>query len=236
MLIFDQSNLFKNAFEIVDRNLIQRQTIGGHQSNNMATDVNHRSFLRFADEVKREFAFLDSHKFRCVRAEMTFVRFESPPCAINIYHGRRSYEIGLEVEFSQSNDTYSFSEIMRLGKCNQDEQYRRFTANSVNGIATGVHELADRFRKCVDIDILYDERSYFRLKELRKEWIENYALKVELLQARKKSNEAWKKTDFYQFVEVLTPLQEHLSQVESRKFEYARKKIHSTESLLRLRL
>jgi len=202
----------------------------------MATDVNPRSFLRFADEVRKEFAFLDSQNFRCVRTEATFVRFESSRCAINIYHGRQSYEIGLEVEFLQSNDCYSFSEIMRLGKCNPNEQYRKFCANNVDGVAIGVHELADRFRKRVDFEILYDKHSYSRLKELRKEWSKNYALKVELSQAREKSNEAWMKKDFYQFVEILTPLREHLSQLELRKFEYARKKIHSTESLLRLRL
>lgn len=86
------------------------------EANNMATDrIIDRSLLHFPEEVKHRFAYLEGLGFRDVRTEPTFVRYESPATAINIYQGRQSYEIGLEIESSQApTESYSFSEVLRL--------------------------------------------------------------------------------------------------------------------------
>lgn len=56
------------------------------------------SLLHFPEEVKSRFAFLERLGFRRVRPKATLVRYESLVMGINVYHGGRSYEIGIEIE------------------------------------------------------------------------------------------------------------------------------------------
>lgn len=187
-----------------------------------------RSFFRFDTEVKHRFSFLEFHGFWCVHSEATFVQFKSIKCAISIYHGRLSYEIGLDIEFQQSQNSYSIAEIQRLKKYNFDSQYRKVSARSVKNVADVVHKLANLFEQCVNAGVLTDDDLIPQLEYERKKWGHEFALRVELSQALEKSTTAWQKKDFNQFVQILTPLQEHLSQVNIKKLEYALKKISDT--------
>lgn len=187
-----------------------------------------RSLLRFVDLVKLHFALLESRGFRCTHTEPTLVRFESPELGINIYHGRQSYEISLEIENVRSSESYSLSEILRLVQNGRVEQYRVYATHTEEGVAEGVQELADRFLKCIDTGILVDSELFSRLKLQRENWARVYALETRLEQARNKSELAWQKGDFYEVVRVLGPLQEHLGPSDLRKLEYAKK--HSNDS------
>jgi hypothetical protein len=61
-------------------------------------NITDRSLLRFADEVKLRFVFLETLGFRCVRSEAILVRFEASNIAISVYHDQQSYEISLAIE------------------------------------------------------------------------------------------------------------------------------------------
>ena len=56
-----------------------------------------REGLGFADAVRRHFGFLASRGYRPVLVLSTLVRYERPPLFVNVFHGRVSYELGLEV-------------------------------------------------------------------------------------------------------------------------------------------
>ena len=56
-----------------------------------------RHLFRFAEAVEREFEFLASLGLKLVSAESTFARFEAEDRFVNVFHGRASYEIGVEV-------------------------------------------------------------------------------------------------------------------------------------------
>jgi hypothetical protein len=184
-----------------------------------------RSLLRFTEEVKAHFAFLEAKGFRCTRSEVTLVRFESAELAIDIYHGRQSYEISLQIENVRESDSYSFLEILRLTHNEPAEQYRDYATHTVEGVAEGVRRLAELFRKCVDSDILNDSELFFRLKQQRGEWAKSYALETQLEQARRKSESAWAEKKFGKVIEVLAPFQEHLNPSDLKKLEYAKKQI-----------
>jgi len=189
--------------------------------------VTDRSLLRFADEVKVHFAFLEPLGFCCTHSETTLVRFESSKLAINIYHGLQSYEISLEIECPQTLDTYSYGALLRLVDSEQAKQYRDYATHTVEGVAEGVRQLAERFRKCVDVGILNDSKLFSRLKLQRAEWARSYALETQLEQARKKAESAWREKDFEKVVQAFAPLQEHLNSSDLKKFEYAKKHIDS---------
>ena len=60
----------------------------------MSTDC---TSLRFAETVEENFSFLQGHGFKRVQSEPAFVRFESSCIHLNVYHGRQSFEVGLEI-------------------------------------------------------------------------------------------------------------------------------------------
>jgi hypothetical protein len=183
--------------------------------------ITDRKLLRFADEVKIQFGFLELQGFRCVSSEVTLVRFESLDIGICVYHEKLSHEIGSTVESLMGPDTYSFSEILRLVHRERMEEYRDYATNTVEGVAEGVRQLAELFRKSVDIHILKDREFFPNLKQQRNEWARNHALETQLVQARKKSDVAWKKGDFGEVVQILISLREHLNPSDLKKLEYA---------------
>jgi hypothetical protein len=187
-----------------------------------------RALLRFADEVKSRFTFLETLGFRCVRSEATLVRFESSKLAITVYHEELSYEISSAIESVRGSDAYSFSEVLCLVNGERMDQYRDYVAHTVEGVVEGVRQLAELFRKCVDAGILNDSELFSRLKLQRGEWAKNYVLETQLKQAHKESESAWAEKDFERVVQTLAPLQEHLNPSDLKKLEYAKK--HSNAS------
>lgn len=188
--------------------------------------VSDRSLLWFAEEVKTRFSFLETLGFRCVRSEVTFVRFESSRVSINVYHGRRSFEIGLEIESAPSStEAYSFSEVLRLVDRQQAEHYRNYATHTAQGVAEGVRRLAGLFHRCVAAGILNDNQIFSRLKLQREELSRQYALETQLEQARRISEAAWRKKDYATVVKALKPLRAALKASEVRKLEFAEKQL-----------
>jgi hypothetical protein len=186
--------------------------------------LNDRSRLRFADQVKTHFRFLNDHGFRLVSTSETLLRYESPVLAINIYHGRQSFEIDLELEFPKARATYSFSELLFL--FNRDaERPRKFASSTPEGTAEGVRTLAALFKACVLADLLGDPRLPDRLEAQCQRRSREYDMAVQLEQVRAKLDRAWKRKDLTKVVNLLDPFEAHLSRTEREKLEYARRHI-----------
>jgi hypothetical protein len=181
-----------------------------------------RTPLRFAEAVKNQFSFLETMGFRCTCSEATFVRFESADIGINIYHGRRSFEIGLEMESASSaTDAYSFSQILRLVDCKEGDQYRNYATHTAEGVVEGVRQLAELLQRCIAGGVLIDDELFSRLRQQKKELVRNYALETKLFQARRKAEVAWRQKDYSTVVKLLKPFSAGLTAVEVRKLEFA---------------
>ena len=182
-----------------------------------------RICFQFAEKVEEHFSFLKSLGFECVSTEATFVRFKSPKAIINVFHGRRSFEIGLELELpGEDSNSYSFFEVYRLFDQEQAERHRNYATRTTTGVAEGVRRLGQLFRKCVDEGLLDDDQVIMKLKKQRDQLRERYALETELLQIRRKAEKAWKEKDFVKMAEMLTPYYSHLTRVEKKKLKYAK--------------
>lgn len=187
--------------------------------------VRDRSVLHFPEEVNKRFLFLLESGFRQVYEDNTLVRFESSNVAINVYHGRRSFEINLEIELLESEEgPYSFSEILRLVDQARGDAYRNYATHTKEGVTDGVRSLSQAFQECLRHGILDDSNLFTHLKLQRDELSASYALETQLQQARKKADEAWRSGECHKVVELLSPLQEWLEPSEVKKLEYARKK------------
>jgi hypothetical protein len=185
-----------------------------------------RFALRFPDEVRRNFSFLESIGFRCVHSEATLVRYEAPTTNIYVYHGRQSYEIGAELEFvNEPNERYSFSEVLRVVDPQRGETYRNYSTHTREGVAKGVRELANELQKCFETGVLRNQQLISCLKLQRKNLASKLAIKSQLLQARIKSESAWAERDFKKVVQILSPFEEYLSLPELKKLEYSRQHV-----------
>jgi len=71
-----------------------------------------RGRLGFIELALSAFAFLLRIGFEVVRREPTRLVFESPVVFVNVYHGRSSYQVGLEIGCREAGDKYSLHELL----------------------------------------------------------------------------------------------------------------------------
>jgi hypothetical protein len=219
--MFDDPEAAQSEPHLVQQVLaISRYREFADQTETMAADnINDRSFLRFPEEVIKRFIFLEALGFRRMNTKPTLVRYESSVIGINVYQGRQSYEIGLEIEsLRKPTESYSFSKILRLVDTQRAESYRKFAAHTVEGVAHGVEQLAELLHECTDKGALNSKQLFSRLKLQRADLTRNYALSVQLRQAREKAEVACARKEFGNLVKILSPFQEHLNPVELKSW------------------
>lgn len=187
-----------------------------------------RQVLQFAEAVDRDFSFLAAHGLNPIRKEATLVRFESKDICINVYHGRQSYEVGLEIcprLPSFNGDCYAMSEIIRLVEPAKADEYRNYAAQTEKDVAQGVQRLASLLRRCVDGGVLTDPRLFERLGENRKAWSKNYAKELNLKRVRQQLDVAWHGKGYAKVIELLEPFRSDLTATELKKLDYAKKQL-----------
>ncbi len=143
----------------------------------MAT-IDRRS-LNFAEVVAENFGFLSAHRFRRVHSEPTLVRFESKRAYVNVYHGRKSFELNLEIgpPARPEEAPYSMEEIIRLMEPDKLDEYRIYATRTVTGVEEGVQLLAAFFRRYVDAGLLDDVGLLDWFQKQREAWSRDFALK-----------------------------------------------------------
>lgn len=180
----------------------------------------------FAQQVQTAFAYLTLLGFHSKVQEDGSVRIESSSCYLTIYFDSYSYETGLAWGTSESDETFSMSELLRL--ITPGCEYRDCAAESAEGQADCIRQLAERFREVVTSGVLQNTvRLFEHLSEDRKQWAKNYELETKIATARIRLAEAWRLHDFREVVDILRPLREHLSRAELTKLEYASRQTES---------
>jgi hypothetical protein len=185
-----------------------------------------RRAMRFAETVEEAFSFLELHGFKRIKSEPTFVRFATQRIRLDVYHGRQSFEVGLEIaslEAGSDDKSYSMSEIIRLVEPSKADEYRNYAAQSAAEVGEGVRRLAARVRRYVDAGVLDNPRFFRLLQENREKWAQNYAREVNLTQVRRQLEIAWHAKDYPKVVTLLHPLRATLTPTELQKLEYAEK-------------
>ena len=187
-----------------------------------------RQSLHFPEAVERHFAFLGVHGFERDQKQTTVVRFQSKDIFVTVYHGRRSFDVSLEIGRHGAGfdeKFYSISEIIRLVEPNKVDEYRNYSARTAEGVAQAVQGLAVLFRRYVDNGLLSDSRLFRQLQENRKMWAKGYSKEVNLKQARRQLDTVWHAKNYAKIVESLEPLRSDLSPTELKKLNYAKKQI-----------
>lgn len=183
--------------------------------------------LGFIEAVKSAFAFLEEeHGFRSVRAEShTFVRYESEKTFVQIFHGRGSYELGVEVGLisPENNDVechYTLQEILQLFP-DSGEDLPNYQVTNKESVTKFVRKLAYLLKKYGEEVLLGKPEVYDRLDNIKSE---NFR-KMQVRWIRRDVGKAWMKRDFSEVVRLLESIKNDLIPSEYKKLEYSKKKI-----------
>lgn len=184
-----------------------------------------RDRLCFAESVRRHFDFLEGHRLAVVAHTLTYVRYESARLFVNVYHGRRSFEIGLEIGRLSQDDQqpYPMSAIVAVMEPSVSSSHLDYAARTAADVDEGVRRLAAPFRAFVGRGLLEDPGLFSRLERDRQGRKLRMAQDVDLSHARLAAEDLWRAKDYAGVIRLLAPLRESLEPSELKKLEFAEK-------------
>jgi hypothetical protein len=188
-----------------------------------------RSRLGFAEAVLANFEFLRSYELKPVERDSTFVRFESKAVFVNVYHGRASFEIGVEVGLKSRPEKYGLDYIVSWAGSSawKAEGFGRgtmFQVSSREGVQQFVPKVAQLLRKYGDPFLRGDRAFYARLEEENRRRSADYTNRQMLDGARKDAEVAWREKDFARVVEIYGNMRDGLTAIEAKRLAYAEKR------------
>ncbi len=190
--------------------------------------------LLFVGRVREAFSFLTSdYGFCIVATDSTFVRYESSLVFINVYYGRNSYELGVEIgRLDETNNIDRSFQLVEL-VCLQDEKacqdFKAYQTTDVHVISKGLVLLATALRQFGRGALCGDIRVFETLHQVRKQSRHEFARELRVSEARAKAEAAWKIQDYATSAFFYSQLGDTLSNAEIRKLSYAHKKLLEIE-------
>jgi hypothetical protein len=190
-------------------------------------DFTSRATLGFAEVAQEALHFLSDYGFRLQSSDATIVRYASERVFVNVYHGRSSYELGLEVGSisRQRGDAagYSMSELIRLNNHEEAECFRNFMATTPVEVKLGVQKLAEQLLRYGDRALRGDDLVFDALEQQRQKWASTFAADVAYRQISPKAAEAFRQREYRKAAELFESIRGELTPAELKKLEYAKK-------------
>jgi hypothetical protein len=192
-----------------------------------------RDNLGFTSEALSSFYFLiKDYNFKCVKANTTFVRYESKFLFVIIYHGRKSYELEVEIgKLEESQNTpengYTIGEVMELFDVRKDLKFTFFQASCKSQVQVLVRKLADYVRSYAKPILDGDYGIFEKLQNLRQMKSEAYIREMNLRNIREMADIAWRQKDYAKYVDLYNSVKDNLTSIEVKKLHYALKKIQA---------
>jgi hypothetical protein len=189
-----------------------------------------RDRLRFVETVLASFEFLGSYGLKPKKTEVTWVRFESKSVFVEVYHGRASYEIGIDIGRRDRAERYGLDYIVfRAGEgAWSAEGFGRgtmFQVSSREGVQQFVPKVAELLKKYGERFLRGDPEFYDELAKANERASADYTRRQLIEGVRKKANSAWAEKNYRRVVDLYQPLREDLTEIESRRLAYAEKQM-----------
>jgi len=178
-----------------------------------------RSNLNFGGQVRKSFIFLNDLGFSEVEVLPTLVRYQKDSVEVDIYHGRRSYEIGAGVSVFGSR--YTISEIIEASDPEAFMQFRYAMTATPEGVATALKELGSLLKLYGSAVLRGESKFVSMLEKQRKQWSQAFALDTLARQLRPKANEAFRRKDYSTAADLYSRIRERLSPAEIKKLGVA---------------
>lgn len=180
-----------------------------------------RPWLGFPEATRAAFAFLMDLGFHEVDAEDTIVRYASDRVFFYVYHGRSSYELGIEVGLHGDDRGFSTLSLVRAASPAEAEKMRLFIAITPEEVHKGLAKLADQVKRYGPRALHGDEEFFALLKEQARAWAEAFAAEVRYDQRLPKADEAFRRRDYAKAAELYESIRVSLTPAQLKKLEYA---------------
>jgi len=182
------------------------------------------SYLKFPENVEDNFSFLEKeYGFVIKNREQTFVRYESNTVFINIYHGKVSTELVLEIGLINSGKEhgYDLGSLISIANTEEGKNFQFPMTSDLEGIKKGIAELADLLKIYGKKALRADPTTF---KELQKD-MDRYWAEMNASNIRPQASAAFQKKDYKNAVKLYLTMETCLSASERKKLQYARKKL-----------
>jgi hypothetical protein len=184
-----------------------------------------RRELRFQEAVLASFTFLSELGFRPLEENATFVRYESSEVFVNVYHGRSSYELGVEIgRLRMPSEKASIFSIVRWAGAGNAEglgQHVIFQTSSTSGVQEFVPKLAHLVQKYAIPFLKANDEAYKEIEDINRHSAAEYQKEVHLRDVRRRAEAAWHSKDYAQVAESFGAIRKELSEIEAKKLTYA---------------
>lgn len=188
-----------------------------------------RERLGFRDAVLSSFKFLAEFRLRPVEKQMTLVRYQSRHAFLNVYHGRASYELGIQIgRLADPKKTLSIDTIIDLAGAYKAEgfgQHAMFQVSTREGVQEFVPKLAALVEKYAGPLLRNDDSAWAAALNLTARRCAEYEKEVHLGHVREKAEAAWHAKDYVRFVELYEPVRQDLTEIEAKKLAYAGRQV-----------
>jgi hypothetical protein len=197
-----------------------------------------RAQLEFKEAVLSSFAFLKSYDMKPVQEEITLVRFKSATSFINVYHGRSSFELGIEIgRLNNPNEKISLYDAIAWAGAVETEGFGKHVAFQVSNrkdVQEFVFKLAKLVKKYAEPFLKGDATAYQAVKAASLKNTAKYVEQINLKRIRAKAEIAWHDKNYSQVAELYGSMREHLTSVEIGRLTYAEKCLLKTKAAEKL--
>jgi hypothetical protein len=187
-----------------------------------------RGSLGFAVSATREFDFLLALGFRVTEITDTLVRYDGPRRFVRVFHGRSSYEAGVQIgrrvniEGVDAEQAFPLRSVIKLRSDPSQLGYVGTTARTAELLHRFIHQLAAWTQEFAlplldDGDELFDRLSALNAAEFN---AENDVQRTTML--RRRADEAWRRRNFDVVLQAYEEIDAELSTVELKASERGR--------------
>ncbi len=191
-----------------------------------------RHTLGFKNAVLSNFAFLDDYGLKLVEEDTTFVRYESDTVFVNVYHGRGSYEIGVEIGRLDRAEKYGLDHIVSgagesVWEAEGLGRGTMFQTSTHAGVLKIVPKVAYLVRQYGGPFLSGRPAFYQELQEANEREARAFERAQNFTRIRREAETAWRGKDYLRMSELLRPVRDDLTTLESKRLDYAEKQIGS---------
>ena len=189
-----------------------------------------RKLLQFSELAESALTSLAT-EFGMVVAKSTptLVRLEGPAVFVNFFHGRSSYEVGIEVgrrgHAEELTRPYDLAEVMAVTDADAARRYRRPQASDLDSLRSVVQRAVEQLVAYGRNALAGDPTFFDVLREVRLERAADSGRRLRHASARARAEEAWHLKDHRGVVAALEQLGDAITAAEAKKYAYSKKQL-----------
>jgi hypothetical protein len=178
------------------------------------------------------FAFLiTDHGLRCTHADQNLITYESQTLFVVVYHDPRSYEVGVDLgklgDGSKRRRSFALVELMRLESQRKAEDFCLPAVVKSDQMRPALVNLAELLKTYGGRVLSGDLSVLTQVRNESARFERELATETRLQRVKSTANAAFREQQYLTAAALYESIEEDLSPAESRKLQYAKKRIQN---------